>query len=64
MTEQVKAEYFQRKNNTLVFKTENNKNIFLKMPYQRIKLNLNKGEIYMLENTNGNITINKWIEAK
>ena len=59
---QIKAEYFQRKNSSLVFIAENKELIFLKLPYNSVKINLNKGEIYMLENINGTYTINKWIE--
>ena len=59
---QIRAEYFQRKNSSLVFIAENKELIFLKLPYNSVKINLNKGEIYMLENINGTYTINKWIE--
>lgn len=59
---QIKAEYFQRKNSSLVFIAENKELIYLKLPYNSVKINLNKGEIYMLENINGTYTINKWIE--
>ena len=59
---QIRAEYFQRKNSSLVFIAENKELIYLKLPYNSVKVNLNKGEIYMLENINGAYSINKWIE--
>ena len=59
---QIRAEYFQRKNSSLVFIAENKELIYLKLPFNSVKINLNKGEIYMLENINGTYTINKWIE--
>lgn len=59
---QIKAEYFQRKNSSLVFIAENKELIYLKIPFNSVKVNLNKGEIYMLENINGTFTINKWVE--
>lgn len=59
---QIKAEYFQRKNSSLVFIAENKELIYLKIPFNGVKVNLNKGEIYMLENINGTLTINKWVE--
>ena len=57
---QIKAEYFQRKNSSLVFIAENKELIYLKIPFNGVKVN--KGEIYMLENINGTFTINKWVE--
>ena len=59
---QIKAEYFQRKNSSLVFIAENKELIYLKIPFNGVKVNLNKGEIYMLENINVTFTINKWVE--
>ena len=59
---QIRAEYLQRKNSSLVFIAENKELIYLKLPYNSVKINLNKGEIYMLENINGAYSINKWIE--
>ena len=58
----IKAEYFQRKNSSLVFIAENKELIYLKIPFKAVQVNLNKGEIYMLENINGTFTINKWVE--
>ena len=40
---QIKAEYFQRKNSSLVFIAENKELIYLKLPYNSVKINLNKG---------------------
>jgi len=62
MQEQTIAKFFQRKNNTLIFITNDNKRINLKFPYSGVKVNLNKDENYMLENINGQITIHKWTE--
>ncbi len=59
---QIKAEYFQRKNSSLVFIAENKELIYLKIPFKAVQVNLNKCEIYMLEYINGSFTINKWVE--
>ena len=58
---QIKAEYFQRKNSSLVFTAENKELIRIKIPFQKVKVNLIKGEYYLLDNTNGKVTINKYV---
>ena len=56
---QVKAEYFQRKNGSLFFFKENKELLEVTLPPRKVKVNLIKGENYILDNTSGKVTINK-----
>jgi hypothetical protein len=58
---QVKAEYFQRKNGSLFFIKENKELLEVTLPPRKVKVNLIKGEKYILDNTSGKVTINKYI---
>ena len=56
---QVKAEYFQRKNGSLFFIKENKELLEVTLPPRKVKVNLIKGENYILDNTTGKVTIKK-----
>ncbi len=58
---QVKAEYFQRKNGSLFFIKENKELLEVTLPPKRCKVNLIKGENYILDNTTGKVTIKKCV---
>lgn len=58
---QIIAKFLTRKNNTLIFISDN-KPIHLQFPYQNTKLLLSKDVDYMLETINGKVTIHKWVE--
>ena len=59
---QVKAEYFQRKNGSLFFIKENKELLEVTLPPRKVKVNLIKGENYILDNTTGKVTIKKCVQ--
>ncbi len=57
----VEAKYFQRKNSSLFFFKENKELLEVTLPPQVSKVNLIKGEKYILDNTTGKVTIKKCV---